>query len=164
LTACAGRPSARRRAGEWEENMPQIRHIAFATKDPEATAAFYKEAFGFKEVKRTVAGDPLADGIFLSDGTLNIAILKFKSDQIGRGMDYVGLHHFGICVEGVDGWADKLKAMGAESVMDPVDNGSGKQTFELKVKGPDGVVFDVSDRHWLGSAPLDTKARATEKG
>jgi len=26
------------------------------------------------------------------------------------------------------------------------------------------VVFDVSDRHWLGSAPLDPKARASEKG
>ena len=142
--------------------MPQIRHTAFATKDPEATAKFYKEAFGFKEVKRTKDGDPLADGIFLSDGTLNIAILKFKSDQIGRGMDYVGLHHFGICVEDVDGWAEKLKALGADSVLDPVDNGSGKPTFEIKVKGPDGVVFDVSDRHWLGSAPLDPPAPAAK--
>lgn len=34
-------------------------------------------------------------------------------------MDYVGLHHFGICVEAVDGWAEKLKALGADSVSGP---------------------------------------------
>jgi hypothetical protein len=30
----------------------------------------------------------LADGVFLSDGTLNMAILKFKTDQLGKGLDY----------------------------------------------------------------------------
>jgi hypothetical protein len=44
--------------------------------------------------------------------------------------------------------------------MDPVDEHAGGATFELKVKGPDGVVFDVSNRHWLGAEPLSDK---TEK-
>jgi methylmalonyl-CoA/ethylmalonyl-CoA epimerase len=140
--------------------MPQIRHIAFATQDPEKTAEFYKQAFGFKEVKRVAPGHPLGHGVFLSDGTLNLAFLKFTTDQIGRGMDYVGLHHFGIAVDDIAGWQEKLAAMGAVSVMDPVDEHAGGATFELKVKGPDGVVFDVSNRHWLGAEPLSDK---TEK-
>jgi hypothetical protein len=28
-----------------------------------------------------------------------LAILKFKTDEIGRGLYYTGLHHFGILVE-----------------------------------------------------------------
>ena len=54
----------------------------------------------FKEVGRP--NGYLADGVFLSDGTLNMAILKFKTDQLGKGMDYRGLHHFGVLVEDVE--------------------------------------------------------------
>src|SRR6185312_7090348 len=69
--------------------MPKLRHIAIAAEDPEKMAEFYKKAFDFKEVGRP--NGHLADGVFLSDGTLNMAILKFKSDQLGKGMDYRGL-------------------------------------------------------------------------
>jgi len=77
--------------------MPKLRHIALATKDPEATAEFYKKVFEMKEVGRT--NTELAEGIYLSDGTINVAVLNFKTDQLGRGMDYVGLHHVGFVVE-----------------------------------------------------------------
>src|SRR5256885_15065320 len=83
-----------------EADMPKLRHIAIAAEDPEAMAEFYKKAFDFKEVGRP--NGYLADGVFLSDGTLNMAILKFKTDQLGKGMDFPGLHHFGILVEDVD--------------------------------------------------------------
>src|SRR5947209_20496755 len=83
-----------------EADMPKLRHIAIAAEDPEAMAEFYKKAFDFVEVGRP--NGVLADGVFLSDGTLNMAILKFKSDQLGKGMDYRGLHHFGMLVEDVD--------------------------------------------------------------
>ena len=50
--------------------MPKLRHIALATKDPEATAAFYCKAFDFKEVGRVGDRDDpdngLAWGIYLS--------------------------------------------------------------------------------------------------
>jgi catechol 2,3-dioxygenase-like lactoylglutathione lyase family enzyme len=78
--------------------MAKLRHIAIATNDPKATAEFYKKAFGFEQIGETSPTSPLAQGYFLSDGTLNIAVLKFKTDQIGKGMDYTGVHHFGILV------------------------------------------------------------------
>src|SRR5689334_16936217 len=134
--------------------MPKIRHIALATNDPEKTANFYKEAFGFKEVGRISGNSPkaLAHGYYLSDGTLNLAILKFKTDQLGKGLDFVGIHHFGIIVEeDVDQWIEKLEEMGAPCFMKR-DEAHGNAFFETKFRGPDGVVFDISDHPWVGSA------------
>lgn len=137
--------------------MPKIRHIAIATNHPEATADFYVKAFGFAEVQRRpdnqIPGQ-LAHGVFLSDGELSLAILKFKSDQLGKGMDYTGLHHFGILVDDAENWTRKLEAMGTQCFLKPPpgDKDSG---FELKFRGPDGVVFDITDHPWLGAAPLD---------
>ena len=44
----------------------------------------------------------LADGVYLSDGYINIALLKYKSDEmagVAGGNDFVGTHHFGFQVE-----------------------------------------------------------------
>ena len=72
--------------------MAKLRHLAIACKDPDAMADFYIKAFDFKNV-RTSDG-PLAYGHHLSDGTIDLAILRFKTDQIGKGLDYTGLHPF----------------------------------------------------------------------
>lgn len=137
--------------------MAKLRHIALATNDPEKTAAFYREAFGFKEVGRT--GDPdkpdkgIAWGIYLSDGTLNMAVLKFKNvDQLGKGLDYVGIHHFGVLCDDFDGTIAKLEELGAPCFMKQ-EPGAKASFFETKFRGPDGVVFDVSEHAWIGAAP-----------
>ncbi|MGH7035481.1 MAG: VOC family protein [Stellaceae bacterium] len=148
--------------------MAKIRHIALATNDPVKTAEFYKAAFDFKEVGRT--GNPddaggIAWGVYLSDGTLNLAILKFKNvDQLGRGLNYVGIHHFGVLVDDLPACAEKLEAMGAPCFMKP-DPGMGDVFFETKFRGPDGVVFDCSEHPWAGAAPegvAEVKVRETE--
>src|SRR5438270_12195189 len=113
--------------------MPKLRHIAIAAEDPEAMAEFYKKAFDFKEVGRP--NGYLADGVFLSDGTLNMAILKFKTDQLGKGMDYSGIHHFGVLVEDVDEVAKKLESLGARHYMDQVGGGPRTGYFEKEVIG-----------------------------
>ena len=56
--------------------MARIRHIAIATQDPAATARFYIEGLGLKEVGKV--NSPTAEGYYLSDGHVNLAILKFK--------------------------------------------------------------------------------------
>src|SRR5437763_27332 len=139
--------------------MPKLRHIAIAAEDPEKMAEFYKKAFDFEEVGRP--NGALADGVFLSDGTLNLAILKFKTDQLGKGMDYTGLHHFGILVEDVDEAAKKLEGLGGKHYMDQDGNRVGG--FEVKFYGPEGVLFDVAEHPWTGTEPLPLeKAEAAE--
>jgi len=147
-----------RRVRAREIAVPQIRHIALATNDPDKTAEFYKQGFGFREIARTKQSDDpkqVAYGVYLSDGTLNLAILKFKNvDQLGRGLDYVGLHHFGIQVaDNLKDWIKKLETLGADCFMRRPE--SLKDVFfETKFRGPDGVVFDVSEHPWGGTEPI----------
>jgi methylmalonyl-CoA/ethylmalonyl-CoA epimerase len=134
----------------------KLRHIAIATPDPEKTAAFYKEVFGFEEVGRT--DSPLATGVYLSDGTLNMAILRFHTDQLGRGLDYAGLHHFGVHVADADDTYARLRQAGAEQKTERPTKPTS--FFEVKFIGPDGVVFDISEHGWVGASGLPEPATA----
>jgi catechol 2,3-dioxygenase-like lactoylglutathione lyase family enzyme len=94
--------------------MPKIKHIALTTQDPDATAKFYIDVFGMKEVGKI--DNPNTRGFFLTDGDLNLAILKFKNDAVAgveRGKDWTGIHHFGFQVESLEEIAEKLAAAGA---------------------------------------------------
>jgi catechol 2,3-dioxygenase-like lactoylglutathione lyase family enzyme len=134
--------------------MAKLRHLAIACKNPDKMAEFYERAFDFKRV-RTSDG-PLAYGHHLSDGTIDLAILRFKTDQIGKGMDYTGLHHFGVLVENVDAAADRVKAHGGTHYMDQAEPGR-TGGFEVKMYGPEGVLFDVAEHPWTGSEALPEK-------
>lgn len=134
--------------------MAKIRHIALACKDPDATAEFFKQAFEFKQIARI--DGPLARGHFLSDGTLNMAVLNFKSDQLGKGMDFTGVHHFGILVDDAKEFTAKLEAMGAECFLRPPE-GPTTGHFEVKFRGPEGIVFDLAEHAWKGSLPLEAE-------
>jgi catechol 2,3-dioxygenase-like lactoylglutathione lyase family enzyme len=139
--------------------MAKLRHIAIAAKDPDAMAEFYVKAFDFKIVRSN--DGPLAYGHHLSDGTIDLAILRFKTDQLGKGLDYAGLHHFGILVEDVDEAARKLEGLGGKHYMDQDGNRVGG--FEVKFYGPEGVLFDVAEHPWTGTEPLPLeKAEAAE--
>src|SRR6266403_3497932 len=95
------------RAPVGETTMARIKHIAIRTPDPEKTAAFYKEVFGLQEVGQA------GRGYYLSDGYINLAILK-SSDQ-GTGESprdvpgYAGIDHLGFLVENVDETCKKLE-------------------------------------------------------
>jgi len=132
--------------------MPKIRHIALASDDPEATAAFYRRVFEFEEVGRVGRPDDpeaIAWGVYLSDGTLNLAVLKFQNvDQLGRGLDFVGLHHFGVLVDDVAASRRRLETEGSRCVLEAPPGAA----FETKFLGPDGVVFDISEHPWPGTS------------
>jgi catechol 2,3-dioxygenase-like lactoylglutathione lyase family enzyme len=136
--------------------MAKLRHIAIAAKDPDAMADFYVKAFDFKIVRSN--DGPLAYGHHLSDGTIDLAILRFKTDQIGRGMDYTGLHHFGILVEDVDDAAKVAEALGGKHYMDQAD-AARTGGFEVKMYGPEGVLFDIAEHPWTGTEPLPAKVK-----
>lgn len=56
----------------------KLRHIALSVPDPWAAAEFYQKAFGFRKVGETDSS--LARGVYLTDGTMSIALLNYKSD------------------------------------------------------------------------------------
>jgi catechol 2,3-dioxygenase-like lactoylglutathione lyase family enzyme len=135
------------------KSKPKLRHLAIAAEDPYATAEFFKQAFDFVEVNRTEPrGEGKSYGVFLSDGTLNLAILHFGWDQ-GHGLGFRGIHHLGVLVEDVDQATATLEALGAKCL---IRRPPGQQGFyETKFHGPDNVLFDITDHPWRGAAPLD---------
>jgi catechol 2,3-dioxygenase-like lactoylglutathione lyase family enzyme len=138
------------------ERPPKIRHLALHTADAEATADFYKRVFDMEEVGRNPS--QFWESIYLSDGTLNVTVLHFKSAEAAirfAGSPSLGLSHFGFLVQSQRETARRLLEAGAEH-MNITDNGQGAlKHFEDKWKGPDGVVFDITDTGWTGARPLD---------
>jgi catechol 2,3-dioxygenase-like lactoylglutathione lyase family enzyme len=133
--------------------MAKLRHIAVATKDPEKTIEFYKKHFEM-EVAGRIEND-LAQGYYLTDGVVCLAILKFKIPNSNRSWDsenYTGIHHFGFIVEDMEKAAGALEADGSELAADRYE-GRGADTvfYELKYTAPDDVVVDISQRGWVGA-------------
>lgn len=133
--------------------MPRIKHIAMTTKEPAKVAAFYKEAFGMRELRRSPNG-----AVFLSDGYINLAILNYKTEKdadVGaHGANFDGIHHIGFEVEDLDSAIEKLEGAHAEQLTnkhEPDIAMGGTRNFEMKWSGPDGVVIDISHTGWEGT-------------
>ncbi len=133
--------------------MAKIRHIALSVQDPEATASFYEKSFGLKRVGTTTS--VLADGVYLSDGYMNIALLKYKSDEmagVAGGHEFVGTHHFGFQVEDADHSRRQIETNGGSFFMD-LPHLKDTLYYEEKFRDPEGVIFDISEKGWV----TDTK-------
>lgn len=129
--------------------MAKIRHIAIIVPDPEASAQFFENAFDLKRVGTA------RRGIYLSDGTVNVALLKVE------GNEKPGLYHFGM-------WVDDL----AEAEKKAADAGAtylaGRPTspnsfYECKYRDPNGVVFDLTHNGWAGAVKDVVPAKSAEK-
>ena len=134
--------------------MAKIKHIAIRTPDPEKTAAFYKEAFDLKEVGRA------GSGYYLSDGSVNLAILKTNDHGTGQTPrdvpGYAGIDHLGFVVDDVEETSKKLDAAGAGKMTDRVDlthaaTSGSRSYYEIKYRGPDGQVIDITESGWVGT-------------
>ena len=140
--------------------MAKLRHFAVATADPEKTAEFYKKAFDMIEVGRT--DSPIASGVYLSDGTINLAVLKYKSVEAAgpeRGLEWYGLHHFGFWVDDVDAAGKKIEEAGGTYMMGEATHSPGTY-YEVKYRGPDGVICDITANGWAGAEKDVAKADA----
>ena len=130
--------------------MARIRHIAIATNDPDATAAFYRQALGLRLVRESKGKG--YSGYILSDGAINLAILQFDTAQAAGaelGTAFAGLHHIGFHVDDLADTARKITAHEGRARSD-IDAGIGIPHADFKYAGPDGVMYDVSQRGWDG--------------
>ena len=102
---------------------------------------------------------PLAEGVFLTDGVVNLAILHFKSDEAaqGTGKDFVGIHHIGFWVDDVVEQGKIARNAGATWIMGDPNNPDG---YEVKHT-------DLSGHHlrhrgaWLGRFAEEPGRRRT---
>lgn len=140
--------------------MAQIRHIAIQTQDEEVTAKFYCENFGLTKVRKLES--ERTSGYYLTDGHINLAVLRFKNDQIAgteRGVGWSGIHHIGFQVESLEETERRLLGTPARPRADinealGITPGSADRhvgNVEVRYLGPDNVNFDISETGWVGT-------------
>jgi predicted enzyme related to lactoylglutathione lyase len=124
--------------------MARIKHIALSTDDPAKTAEFYKKVFGLTELRR-VPADTGADGVWLSDGYIYFAVLKYGGEDtpnLGEGPSTVrGIHHIGFYVDDIEAASATLENASCTEC-------PGSSKVNRKYKGPDGLMIDVRARGW----------------
>lgn len=131
--------------------MAKLRHIAITVPDPHKAAEFYMRAFGMRKVGETDWAN--ARGVYLTDGTINVALLQYKTEEAAgaRGRDFVGVHHFGFLVEDVEATRMKIEAAGGKYWMGEEKKDGG--FYEVKFHDPNGIAFDISANGWTGAEP-----------
>ena len=134
--------------------MAKLRHIAITVPDPCKAAEFYMRAFGMQKVGETDWEN--ARGVYLSDGTINMAVLRFKTVEAADRQDGLGpvfgLHHFGFWVDDLEETRRRLDESGAEYRFGRPE-GATTSFFEEKYKGPDAVMIDITKHGWIGAEP-----------
>ena len=117
--------------------MAKLRHLAVIVPDPESAATFFETAFEFKRVGTG------RRGIYVSDGTINVALLKIETGETP------GIYHFGLWVDDLAEAERKATAAGATYL-------TGRPTspnsfYECKYRDPNGIVFDLTHNGWAGA-------------
>lgn len=130
--------------------MAKLRHIAICVRDLEKAAQFYESVFGLERV----GADDLefASGIYLSDGVVNLALLKYKGERgsgMADGANFVGSHHFGFVVDDLEASRRRIEEAGGSFFFSL--GVAEKENFEMKFKDPDGIIFDISQKGWTGT-------------
>jgi len=137
--------------------MAKIRHIAIVVEDSEQSAAFYKEAFGLKEVFRNKNDNTAPQwAIFLTDGYINLALLPIKEP--------LGVNHFGFAVDDVEEGLQTALAAGANPPTYALPR-DGRQAETFVTDPHLGIKLDIS-RGWLtekpqGATSMDTSTQVT---
>jgi lactoylglutathione lyase len=123
--------------------MAKLRHIALIVPDPDKAAKFFEQAFDMKIAGRA------RRGVYVSDGTINVALLKQEGDE------KVGIYHFGMWVDDLDQAEKKVVDAGGSYLAGRPDNsgltGGAHSYYEAKYKDPLGIVFDLTHTGWVGA-------------
>lgn len=125
-------------------SKPKLRHVAIKTSDVHKEAAFWSEAFDLEKV-----GGHGDVAVFLSDGVMNLAIIRIDDPDFPNYSETNGLNHIGFVVENIDDQVAKSTDLGAVATVDPKHAMAGA-TWEMKMKSPSGIDFDLSDHGWPG--------------
>ena len=125
----------------------RLRHIAISVADVAAAQKFFEDAFGM-----TKAGDA-GRGVYMTDGTINVALLDYKGGKIpdmNNEKPLIGTIHFGMWVDDLAAAEAQATAAGAVYLRGrPTEN--SVSNYEVKFRDPTGIVFDLSAGGWKGA-------------
>jgi catechol 2,3-dioxygenase-like lactoylglutathione lyase family enzyme len=136
--------------------MAKLRHVAIQCDDPDATAKFYCDVFEMKEMYRIGLEGDGEGAIYLSDGTVNLALIRITRPDFPNYRPK-GLNHIGFVVEDLGAAVARAEAHGAATVRTGHEIREG-EFWEHKMVGPDEVgldLYDVRGRGWPGISGLE---------
>ncbi|MEE2884234.1 MAG: VOC family protein [Chloroflexota bacterium] len=139
--------------------MAKLKQIAISTQDPDTVANFYKTVFKLEEIGRV--DNDSAQGYYLSDGNINLAIMRFANNilPVGSSSNNLGVQYIGFQVE--DAFeTDVLLRSNDCGILDidlpdsdGKDDPGGHTSLNKGTKylGPDGVILHVSHGGYVGT-------------
>lgn len=139
--------------------MPtQLRHVAIASADPDNSVKFFTDVLDWQIAGKIDSRN--ARGYYVTDGTINIALLKFKNaPAAGKEFpaDYAGLHHIGFQCDDIEALVERFENSGFAprhdvNLAQGLGKNPAKDNAEFKMTGPENVMIDVSERGWAGTA------------
>ena len=127
--------------------LPAIRHVGINTKDPDRLAEFYEFIFSMKEVERKELPATATKAIYLSDGTVNLALIK-NSPVLKPGIQLLGFQ-----VESLAKIEECLKqpyglTYKGEPPLEIRHRSSDSPYKEMWLQDPDGNYVDLSEEGW----------------
>src|SRR4030042_5924537 len=93
-------------------------HIGLSVKDLDTAINWYKDMFGFKEVKRFEKKELEIKGALIANGDMNIELLmpftliknKMEISGLAEALRYHGLNHFAVNVDDIKVLYNKMKS------------------------------------------------------
>ena len=134
--------------------MARLRHFAVCVNDLDKAAKFYETVFDLKRIAREDLD--IGSAIYMSDGTINLALLNFSTGAGTAASDlknpkgFVGAHHFGFQVDDLAETQKRIEANGGKFFFDLGD--PDDDDFERKFKDPNGIIFDINWKGWALTA------------
>ena len=123
----------------------KFNHVHLKSTDPEKTAKWYVEAFGFEIFADDVR--PFGDRFIrcrTTDGVaVNISDARTGEDMgPGDAAAHWGLEHFGIEVDDIDAEIARLEGLGAPLLEGPIDMAGGFPRIAF-IQAPDNVRIEI---------------------
>ena len=114
----------------------------------QAAGEFYEKVLGFTDVRQGQNRDHYSR--HLTDGNIDIALIQYDKGADSKEATAAGerpcIHHFGLAVDNVDEWAEKVKAYGCEFISKP-------GVLPVKFMTPGGVVAEFAPSEHFDLTP-----------
>jgi len=125
----------------------KIHHIALSIRNLEVSSNFYKDIFGFTEVKRFERKDLGGKVVFLKLNNIQLELWQFdkwlenKDDFLN--LNILGIKHIAFEVDDIKKEYEKLKSKNAEISKPKLGKSGGRYCF---LKDPDGFPIELYEK------------------
>ncbi len=122
----------------------EIHHIALSIRNLDLSVQFYKDIFGFTEVKKFTRQDLGGQAVFLQLGKIHLELWQFeqpieRQDNLSK-LNVLGIKHLAFSVDNIDRKREELKLQGITTTEPKLGASGARYCF---LKDPDGIPLEL---------------------